>query len=86
MPNDFPKTHAAVSDAQGRVEKLEFDLSKAKASLVVKFAEHAKHFPNQAKLARAMGIGGPYLNDILKGKRGASKNSVTALLGVKFEA
>ena len=79
---DFQKTHTAVAVAQSRVEALELDLVKAKASLAVKFSAHAKHFKRQSHLADEMGICGPYLCDILKGKRGVSKHMVEKLLSV----
>ena len=68
------------------MEDLEFDLVKAKATLAVKFTAHAAHWKRQVHLAEKMGIGGPYLNDILKGKRGVSKAVVQRLLGASLES
>lgn len=83
--SDFQKTYEDVTKAQARVSSLEMELSKAKAVLTLKFAAHAGHFKRQSGLALQMGIGGPYLNDILKGKRGVSKTVVERLLGASLE-
>lgn len=84
-PSTFQKTATALTTAQERVDALEQNLLQARANLTVKFADHAKHWQPQAKLAEKMGITAPYLSDILKGKRGVSKATATRLLGASLE-